>query len=317
MSLETLRIVFAGTPEFSATSLAQLLAHKANVVGVFTQPDRPAGRGQKLHASPVKQLAEQSHIPIFQPENFKSSEARDALKNCRADVMVVVAYGLLLPKSILELPRLGCVNVHASLLPQYRGAAPIQQVILSGDLQTGVTLMQMDEGLDTGDMLLSARCDITTEETGGSLHDKLAQIGSELLISGLSQLAKGQLTPRPQDNNSASYASKITKTDCRIDWQQPAKIIDRKIRAFNPWPIAYTVLNNERVRAWQAEVLEDSTKETPGTICQVDKQGIVVATGDGLLRLTQIQKAGGKVLSVAEVLNANRKDLAVGYCFDG
>ena len=317
-----MRIVFAGTPEFAALHLQALLDDKSHeIVAVYTQPDRPAGRGKKLKPSPVKVLAEHHGLTILQPLSLKNSEQQQILAQLNADIMVVVAYGLLLPLAILDTPKQGCINVHASLLPRWRGAAPIQRAIEAGDTETGVTIMQMDVGLDTGDMLCTAHCTIEKMDTGGSLHDKLAIIGPPALLATLQQITQGTATPEKQNDTLSNYAPKMTKEEALLDWSQPAEVLDRKIRAFNPFPVTYTTLNNERIRIWQAKLITtDSESASPGTICEPENlckpnsppkfnsQGIQVATGEGSLLITELQLPGKKHLPVSEVLKS-RADL--------
>jgi methionyl-tRNA formyltransferase len=307
-----LRIIFAGTPDFAARHLSALIASDHQVVAAYTQPDRPAGRGKKLQASPVKQLALEHNIAVFQPENFKSEEAQQQLAELNADLMVVVAYGLLLPQVILDTPRLGCINVHGSLLPRWRGAAPIQRSIWAGDSHSGVTIMQMDIGLDTGDMLLLDEVEIAKDETSTSLYDKLAEVGPHSLVKALDGLAKGELSAEPQDDSQANYAKKLSKAEACIDWQQDAEFIERCIRAFNPWPVSYFTLGDKNIKVWQASVLEHSGQQSPGTIIAADKHGIVVATGKDALRLEQIQLPGKKALAAADVLNARKEWFELG-----
>ena len=304
-----LNIVFAGTPDFAATILQALLAtHK--ISAVYTQPDRPAGRGRKLTASPVKQLAIEHHIPVQQPLSLKTAEAQQTLADYQPDIMIVVAYGLLLPQAVLNIPRHGCLNVHASLLPRWRGAAPIQRAIEAGDKQTGVTIMQMDKGLDTGDMLLSKTCDITDNDTSQRLHDKLAKLGTEALIETLNNL--DHLQPQQQDDALSTYANKLAKSEAKIDWQQAAATIQQRLRAFTPWPGCYTPIDGGNLKIHQAEVIDQSYDATPGTITAINKQGVDVATGKGILRITHCQLPGSKALSVADILNAKPHFLSVG-----
>ena len=306
---EPLNVIFAGTPEFAAEALQALLQSRHKVIAVYTQPDRPAGRGRRLTPSPVKQLALEHDISVYQPVSLKDAEAQQQLTKLNADVMVVVAYGLLLPLPVLQAPRLGCINIHASLLPCWRGAAPIQRAILAGDAETGVTIMQMDEGLDTGDMLLKRSCPIQRDDTAQSLHDRLAKIGAEAMIEVLDQLSEGLARPEPQDTNLASYAAKLSKDEAMIDWRRPALEIERLVHAFNPWPVAQTEFGEQLLRIWQAQVLADAVAEQfPGTIINATKHGIDVATGDGVLRILKAQLPGGKALPVADLLNA-RKEL--------
>jgi methionyl-tRNA formyltransferase len=314
-----LHIVFAGTPEFAAHHLQALLddgRHK--IVAVYTQPDRPAGRGKKLTPSPVKVLAQAHGLTVNQPVSLKDTEQQKTLKGLNADIMVVVAYGLLLPKAILDTPHLGCINVHASLLPRWRGAAPIQRAIEVGNKETGVTIMQMDIGLDTGDMLLKAHCPITETDTGGSLHDKLASIGPPALLKTLLELEEGSAVAEKQDNELSNYAPKISKDEALVDWSQSAKIIARKVRAFNPFPVAYTTLVNEggekteRIRLWHAEWSVDCTDADPGTVIDATSNGIRVNTGEGSLLITELQLPGKKRLPAAELLKSRAKLFAPG-----
>ncbi|MFN3881822.1 MAG: methionyl-tRNA formyltransferase [Nitrincola lacisaponensis] len=299
-----LRIVFAGTPEFAASSLAALLHYDCQLVGVYTQPDRPAGRGQKLTPSPVKQLALEHGLEVFQPLNFKSDEALQTLTELQPDLMIVAAYGLLLPQSVLDLPRLGCINVHASLLPRWRGAAPIHRALLAGDSETGITIMQMALGLDTGDMLYKKSLAIHADDTAGSLHDRLATLGAEALLESLPLLEQGKLTPEVQDDSLSCYAAKLLKEEGRLDWTRPAADLARQIRGLNPWPVAFCYLNEQPLRIWAAEAVSGSTEAAPGTLVALhQKQALDIATGDGILRLTQVQLPGKRALPVNALLN--------------
>ena len=314
-AIAPLNIIFAGTPEFAAQHLAALLNSHHRVIGVYTQPDRPAGRGKRLTASPVKALAALHGVPVFQPASLKSEEQQHQLAQLKADLMVVVAYGLILPQAVLDIPRLGCINVHASLLPRWRGAAPIQRAIEAGDKETGITLMQMDAGLDTGDMLVKAHCAIDNEDTGGSLHDKLAAIGSKILPDTLDKLALGMLVAEQQENHLASYANKLTKDEALIDWSRPARDLHNQIRAFNPFPVAYTNLNGERIRIWQAQVAHSDAIGPAGTILEVAPEGLLVACGQDVLIISSIQLAGKKCLPVAEVIKGQPQLFSKGHCF--
>lgn len=301
-----LKIIFAGTPDFAARHLDALLASEHQVVGVFTQPDRPAGRGNKLTPSPVKTLAQSHAIPLFQPKSLRPVENQQLVAELEADVMVVVAYGLILPQAVLTMPRLGCINVHGSLLPRWRGAAPIQRSLWAGDSETGVTIMQMDVGLDTGDMLFKLSCPISAQDTSATLYDKLAQLGPQGLLETLTQLAEGRAQPEKQDDAQANYAEKLSKEEARLDWQLSAAQLERCIRAFNPWPVSYFLIDDQPVKVWQASVLPHVTGE-PGEIITADKQGIQVATAEGVLNLQLLQPAGKKPMSAQDLLNSRRE----------
>jgi methionyl-tRNA formyltransferase len=306
-----LNIIFAGTPEFAALHLQALIDSEHNIVAVYTQPDRPAGRGKKLQASAVKQLAAKHELPVFQPESLKSVDAQQTLASHQADIMLVVAYGLLLPKEVLETPKLGCLNVHGSLLPKWRGAAPIQRSIWAGDTETGVTIMQMDEGLDTGDMLLTQSLPIQSSDTSSSLYEKLAKIGPQALIQTLAQLE--QLTAVAQQEAEATYAKKLSKQEAQIDWQQNAAQLERNVRAFNPWPMAFFVVQDSNVKIHAAKIVEnETTTGQAGDILRADKQGILVATGHQHLLITHLQLPGKKPMSAADVLNGRADWFTVG-----
>lgn len=313
--MNPLKIIFAGTPHFSVPALNALLHSSHKVIAIYTQPDRPAGRGQKLIQSPVKQLALAHHIPVYQPTTLRDPEAQNTLKNLTPDLMIVAAYGLILPKTVLAIPQLGCINIHASLLPRWRGAAPIQHAILNGDTITGITLMQMEAGLDTGPELYRVACDIGLHETAGELQEKLATLGAQALNDTLSAIAAKTLIPIPQDEKLATYAHKIEKKEALIDWTQAAHEIDRKIRAFNPWPIAFSYLNHEMVRLWKAIPLSTDIAKAPGTLLSASKEGIDVATGQGILRLLTLQLPGGKPLSALALLNSKKQLFSPGNRF--
>ena len=301
-----MRIVFAGTPEFAVPCL-RAAASKGEVVAVYTQPDRPAGRGRGLTPSPVKREAVQRGIPVLQPENFRSAESKATLRALKPDVMVVVAYGLILPQSVLDIPEHGCWNVHASLLPRWRGAAPIQRAIEAGDTRTGVCLMQMEKGLDTGPVLLAQALDIGPRETGGQLHDRLAELGAKVLSDALGLLrATIQLPPHPQPAEGVTYAHKLDKAEARLDWSQPATALANKVRAFNPWPVAEAQLAGERVRIHAALALDEAHAVTPGTVLRAGRDGIDIACGHGVLRLESLQREGGKPISAQDYRNARR-----------
>ncbi|OEF92794.1 methionyl-tRNA formyltransferase [Vibrio splendidus] len=309
---QSLRIVFAGTPDFAARHLAALLSSEHEVIAVYTQPDRPAGRGKKLTASPVKNIALENNIPVYQPENFKSDEAKQDLADLNADIMVVVAYGLLLPQVVLDTPRLGCINVHGSILPRWRGAAPIQRSIWAGDKETGVTIMQMDIGLDTGDMLSIATLPIEAKDTSASMYEKLADLGPDALVEYLSDIASGKAVAEKQDDELANYAKKLSKEEARINWSDDAAHIERCVRAFNPWPMSHFEAAENSIKVWQSRVAEQTSDKPAGTILQADKTGIYVATGQGVLVLEQLQVPGKKAMSVQDILNSRASWFEVG-----
>ena len=308
-----LKIVFAGTPEFSLPPLQALLQSVHQITAVYTQPDRPAGRGRRLMPSPVKQLALTNELQVFQPLNFKREEDLLQLESLGADLMVVVAYGLILPARVLRAPRLGCINIHASLLPRWRGAAPIQRAIQAGDRQTGVTIMRMDAGLDTGPMLLVKTCPISDRDTAASVHDRLAVLGAEALLEVLPGVADGSLAAQPQDESGACYAQKLDKAEALIDWTRPAIEIDRLIRAFIPWPVAQTELDGKLLRIWRCSVQPGiGGAAQPGCVVAADQRGIDVVTGNAVLRIHELQPPGKRVMSAAEFLNARS---LLGVCF--
>jgi len=302
---QSLRIAFAGTPDFALPPLDAIARSGHRLVGVWTQPDRPAGRGRQLAASPVKQRASGLQVPVQQPETFKTDAAKQALAAAKPDVMVVVAYGLILPKSVLVIPRYGCLNIHASLLPRWRGAAPIQRAILAGDPETGVAIMQMDKGLDTGDVLLESRTPIAAHDTSQALHDRLAVLGAEALMQVLDALPEAH--PRKQDAAGVTYAGKLSKEEARLDWRQSAVELDRAVRGYNPWPVAYTGYQGQTLRIWRAEPLTAQASAGPGKVLAAGRDGIQVATGDGVLRILELQPAGGRVQSASDF--ANGRDL--------
>ena len=300
-----LRLVFAGTPDFAVPCLEACRASGAEVVAVYTQPDRPAGRGRKLAPSPVKQAALAAGIAVEQPESLKPAGAQATLAGYRPDLMVVVAYGLILPRKVLAIPRLGCWNVHASLLPRWRGAAPIQRAILAGDAETGVDLMQMEAGLDTGPVLLEKRTPIGREDTGGSLHDRLAALGAEALAEGLARVLAGEaLAATPQAAEGVTYAHKLDKAEARLDFSRPAIELERQVRAFDPWPGSDGEIAGEALRIWAARALDLAHAATPGKVLGAGREGIDVACGEGALRVTALQRAGGKRIGATDYLNA-------------
>jgi methionyl-tRNA formyltransferase len=298
------RIIFAGTPQFAVPSLLALLHSQHQISAVYTQPDRKAGRGLQLQASPVKLIALEQGIPVYQPTTLKSAETQAELQALQPDLMIVVAYGLLLPKPVLETPQWGCINVHASLLPRWRGAAPIQRALLAGDKVTGITLMQMDIGLDTGAMIVQRTCEIQPDDTGQILHDKLANLGAQLLAETLDEIESLPVTS--QDDRQATYAKKLDKAEAQLDWQKPAVVLERQVRAFNPWPIAQASLLNQTLRIWEAQALPAlPTTQPVGSILACQRHGIDIVTAEGIFRLLKIQKAGGKPISVSDFLNGH------------
>lgn len=302
--LKPLNVIFAGTPDFAARHLQALIESQHNVVAVYTQPDRPAGRGKKLQSSPVKALALENDIPVLQPKSLRDEAAQQELTALNADIMVVVAYGLILPKVVLDTPHLGCINVHGSILPRWRGAAPIQRALWAGDSETGITIMQMDVGLDTGDMLLKTKLTIEDEDTSATLYEKLALQGPDALIGALAALAEDNLPAEKQDESLANYAAKLSKEEARLDWSKSALALWREIRAFNPWPVSHYQHEANTIKVWQSHVSANSTTAAPGTIISADKTGISIATGDGVLTITSMQLPGKKPLSVADILNS-------------
>ncbi len=317
-----LNIIFAGTPDFAAQHLKVLIDSPHNVVAVYCPPDKPAGRGKKLTACATKQLALEHNLIVEQPTNFKELPDQEKLASYNADVMVVVAYGLLLPKIILDSPRLGCINVHGSLLPRWRGAAPIQRSLEAGDAETGVTIMQMDVGLDTGDMILKAACPITAQDTSASLYEKLAELGPTALLETLEMMSSGSYQREPQQEALANYAAKLSKEEAMIDWSLPADIIDRKIRAYIPWPVSQFTLVDENdkshnIRIWQASTVEDASEVEIGQIISADKTGILVKAGIDAIRLESLQLPGKKAMSAADLLNGRAEWFAKGNKITG
>jgi len=310
------RIIFAGTPDFAAEHLKALIDAGISVSAVYTQPDRPAGRGRKLQPSPVKQLALAHDIAVYQPLSLRNEQAQEELRALEPDLMIVVAYGLILPQAVLDTPKLGCVNVHASLLPRWRGAAPIHRALLAGDTTTGVTLMQMEAGLDTGPMLAKVSTAITSDETSGELHDRLAALGSKMLVEQLPALLANSLTPQTQDDRDANYANKLEKQEGLIDWQQNAELIARQIRGLNPWPVAFTQLGGESLRVWAAEYDSTDRDDEPGTVCETSKRGIAVACGRGGIWIKTLQLPGKKATHPAELLNSNNHPFELGTKFE-
>ncbi|MDI1352012.1 MAG: methionyl-tRNA formyltransferase [bacterium] len=313
--MSTLNIVFAGTPEFGLPCLDALIQSPHHLQAIYTQPDRPAGRGRKVQASAVKEWALSHSIPVYQPLNFKNSAAIAELAALKPDVLVVIAYGLILPRAVLDIPRLGCINVHASLLPRWRGASPIQQAILHGDGQSGVTIMQMDVGLDTGNMLSKVHYSMSNKDTAQTLHDTLSLLSAQPLLNVLEGLATDTIISEVQDDELVTYAHKIHKEDACIQWHNSAVSIDRQIRAYNPWPSAYTLLQEHILRIHQAQVLSSTHSQLPGTILHIEKKGITVATGDQLLLIEKIQFPGARAITVADWLNSGKTQLQVGSIF--
>jgi methionyl-tRNA formyltransferase len=314
--LKPLKIIFAGTPDFAARHLQALIDSEHDVIATYTQPDRPAGRGKKLTASPVKALALEHAIAVFQPASLRNEEAQAALAALNADIMIVVAYGLILPKVVLDTPRLGCINVHGSILPRWRGAAPIQRALWAGDTETGVTIMQMDIGLDTGDMLLKTHLPIEATDTSASLYEKLAEQGPKALVQALIGLSDGSLKAQKQDETLANYAEKLSKEEARLDWNKSAKQLWQDIRAFNPWPVSYFEHQQSVIKVWQADYSPELCSQAPGTIIAATKQGIEIATADGKLMIKTMQLPNKKPLDVADILNARGDWFTAGVCLN-
>ncbi len=314
--MKPLKIIFAGTPDFAARHLQALIDSEHDVIATYTQPDRPAGRGKKLTASPVKALALEHAIPVFQPASLRNEEAQAELTALNADIMIVVAYGLILPKVVLDTPRLGCINVHGSILPRWRGAAPIQRALWAGDTETGVTIMQMDIGLDTGDMLLKTHLPIEATDTSASLYEKLAEQGPKALVQALIGLSDGSIKAQKQDETLANYAEKLSKEEARLDWNKSAKQLWQDIRAFNPWPVSYFEHQQSVIKVWQADYSAELCSQAPGTIIAATKQGIEIATADGKLMIKTMQLPNKKPLDVADILNARGDWFTAGVCLN-
>ncbi|WP_025822998.1 methionyl-tRNA formyltransferase [Shewanella marina] len=310
--MKPLNIIFAGTPDFAARHLQALLASEHNIIAVYTKPDSPAGRGKKLTTSPVKDLAVEHNIPVYQPASLRNEAAQQELAALNADLMVVVAYGLILPQAALDAPRLGCINVHGSILPRWRGAAPIQRALWAGDSHTGVTIMQMDIGLDTGDMLLKTELKIEDTDTSASLYEKLAEQGPSALVEAVAGLAAGTLTAEKQDESLANYAAKLSKEEARLDWSKAATTLDREVRAFNPWPVSYFAHQDCNIKVWQASPQATTHTAATGTIINANKAGIEIATGEGSLLITKMQLPGKKPMAVADILNSRGEWFTVG-----
>lgn len=316
-----LKIIFAGTPDFAAAHLQALIDSQHEVIAVYTKPDAVAGRGNKLRASPVKQLALAHDLSVYQPKSLKKDPAQQELADLNADLMVVVAYGLMFPQVVLDTPRLGCINVHGSILPRWRGAAPFQRAIWAGDAESGVTIMQMNIGLDTGDILMVDKCPIDADETSESLYNKIAQTGPHTLVRAVDELAAGNLTPIKQDDEQANYAEKLSKEEALMDWSLPAAQLERCVRAFNPWPVSYIVIDDKgtkrNVKVWQSYVSDESTKAAYGTVVSANKKGISIACGDNrLLTITKLQPPGKKPMAAHEFLNARGSWFEVGSVID-
>jgi methionyl-tRNA formyltransferase len=311
------KIIFAGTPDFAAAHLQALIdSDQHQVVAVYTQPDRPAGRGKKLTASAVKQLANDHNLTILQPPSLKDSDAQQQLASFEADIMIVVAYGLILPQAVLDTPRLGCINVHGSLLPKWRGAAPIQRAVEAGDKETGICIMQMDAGLDTGPVISVARCAIEVSDTSGSIYQKLSELGAPTLLAALEKMASGVAVAEQQDDSQSTYASKIDKSEALIDWSMSAQEISRRVRAFNPFPATFSHIGGDRVKIWGASATDKQSNNSAGAIIHADAEGILVQTGRGQLLITEIQLAGKSKMPVSELLKSKAELFAAGQSFD-
>ncbi|MDP0561914.1 MAG: methionyl-tRNA formyltransferase [Candidatus Endonucleobacter sp. (ex Gigantidas childressi)] len=310
-----LRIIFAGTPDFASAHMQAILDSNHRLIAVYSQPDRPAGRGRKLKASSVKTLALQHNIPVYQPISLREEDKQEVLAALNPDLMVVVAYGLILPQVILDTPQFGCVNVHGSILPRWRGAAPIQRAIAASDKESGVTIMQMDAGLDTGDILIKAYCPIYTNDTSADLHDRLIEVGKPALIAALDAIAEGRIQAKKQDNKLACYAHKLSKAEARLDWQKTAAELEREVLAFNPWPVATIAIEDLVIKVWQATAAEYNSNAAPGTLIKADKDGLDIACSDGVLRITQVQPPSARAMPVQDLLNSRKTFFIVGNQF--
>ena len=315
LNMKSLRIVFAGTPEFASAHLQAILDSGHEVIAVYSQPDRPAGRGQKLKPGPVKELALKHDIPVYQPKSLRNEAARKELAELKADLMVVVAYGLILPREILDTPKFGCINVHGSILPRWRGAAPIQRAIEAGDKESGVTIMQMDIGLDTGDMLIKAHCPINEDDKASDLHDRLIEMGRPALIEAIDAISEGTIKAEKQNDNEASYAHKMSKEEAHLDWNKTATQLDCQVRAFNPWPVTTTQLDDLGIRVWEAKAVAENSDKQPGTLVKADKNGLDIACASGILRVTRLQLAGSRAMGVQDLLNSKKDLFPVGKLF--
>ena len=317
--MKSLKIVFAGTPEFASAHLQAVLDTHHEVIAVYTQPDRPAGRGRKLKPSPVKALAQQHNIPVYQPKTLRDEAAQQELADLNADLMIVVAYGLILPRAVLDTPKHGCINVHGSILPRWRGAAPIQRAIAAGDKESGVTIMQMDAGLDTGDMLIKAHCPINKSDNASDLHDRLIEVGQPALVAALDGIAEDALIAEKQDDAEACYAHKMSKEEARIDWSRAASELHNLVRAFNPWPVATAEFEGLAIRIWEASLVDDAvTNESdkePGTLLRAHKKGLDIVCQSGILRVTKVQLPGSKAMSVSDLLNSKKELFTTGKRF--
>lgn len=301
-----MKIIFAGTPKFAIPALQKIINSNHEICAVYTRPDKPAGRGQKLTPTPVKVVAEEHNLPIYQPKTLKAIEAQEEMKSLNPDILINVAYGMLLPEEILNIPKFGCINIHPSMLPLYRGAAPIQRAIESCDDVTGVTIMKMDIGLDTGDIYKQEIMPIEKNDTSETLAKKASEVGARLLLDVITEIENGTDKPTKQDDDKSTYANKLTKEEGKIDWNKSAKEIDCMIRAFIPWPVAYTEIDDKYIRVWEAEVIEEKTTEKPGAIIEANKKGVKIATSNGILSLLKIQLPNKKPLLISDVLNANQ-----------